>query len=588
MYTDYCRSFPDGTERLNELKRDKHFNALCQRFSKDSRCLGQSIESLRVMPIQRLPRYELFLREFLKETNQSLDVTDLEAKEHVSVLQLLDGVSQINSSINETIREKERISEIYKIEISFRPRPPIHLLGDKRTLHKRGMLELIEIRKNKSMKRPQSGQHLGKVVDSKLHHYHFFLFNDLLLIGKKHNMNTFHYRWLFYLHHAAVHDLHRTAIGSASKLQHCFIICGLTKNLEKSSSSEKKDEKSFSLLLSAKSNIERKSWCTALSSKCQISKNRNKLWKNFQEMHTSVAALLTAAAKVVPMHPTVELGEHVSVYSKSAKKWYDAIVIDIDATNGDFRVSYVIHEYAKTHEKWMRKSQTNLYRKLNKSTNTLESKKRRNSKPNSNPSLACSLSFSIKRAARASSEKHNFYIRNTSDKNIVLINVLKHLQAEAEFGGGVYYNAWLSPPNGDESVHSEPLQLKEVKVNNNRYVYVRRQTKLLKNSNEVVSKFGGVSLTGVLTEVMFQINLFLRRNEVDKYINISDGDILISIGGRPASDLSLTQIRNRIKKICSKGNFEERKNKERWPGINPAGKLIFMKNEYKRLLEMIE
>ena len=45
------------------------------------RCAGQSLQSLLIMPVQRVPRYELLLRELIKQTDDDhVDMADLRVR----------------------------------------------------------------------------------------------------------------------------------------------------------------------------------------------------------------------------------------------------------------------------------------------------------------------------------------------------------------------------------------------------------------------------------------------------------------------------------------------------------------------------
>jgi len=83
----------------------KNFMDIWDTVSSDSATLkGQSIESVLIMPIQRVPRYKLLLEELLKATPESDPCYE-------QLSQVCTTVTQLASTINEEIRTQERIIE---------------------------------------------------------------------------------------------------------------------------------------------------------------------------------------------------------------------------------------------------------------------------------------------------------------------------------------------------------------------------------------------------------------------------------------------------------------------------------------------
>ena len=70
QYAEYCSAHRESSEALAQLeqtsKRVGEYAATAQ--ASDARCGGKGLQSLLICPVQRLPRYELLVRELLKCT----------------------------------------------------------------------------------------------------------------------------------------------------------------------------------------------------------------------------------------------------------------------------------------------------------------------------------------------------------------------------------------------------------------------------------------------------------------------------------------------------------------------------------------
>lgn len=64
MYTQYVNNHENSSQILNELiqKKRKKFIQFCNTALTDARCKGNSLQSLLIMPVQRVPRYKLLLQ----------------------------------------------------------------------------------------------------------------------------------------------------------------------------------------------------------------------------------------------------------------------------------------------------------------------------------------------------------------------------------------------------------------------------------------------------------------------------------------------------------------------------------------------
>ena len=66
-YSMYINNYDHTLNTLKELESNKKFTKLLEDISNERKC---DLMSLSIAPVQRLPRYELFFRELLKNTDR--------------------------------------------------------------------------------------------------------------------------------------------------------------------------------------------------------------------------------------------------------------------------------------------------------------------------------------------------------------------------------------------------------------------------------------------------------------------------------------------------------------------------------------
>ncbi len=82
-----------------------------------------NIESLLIMPVQRIPRYRLLLEQLLK-------YTPAEHEEYAVVRTALDKICDVAMFNNEAIRARENKTKTMAIMMQIEPRSRIDLLDD--------------------------------------------------------------------------------------------------------------------------------------------------------------------------------------------------------------------------------------------------------------------------------------------------------------------------------------------------------------------------------------------------------------------------------------------------------------------------
>jgi len=111
MYQDYFHKHEQAVQHLIKLERK---NAKFTKWSKDtaSKVNGLTIQALLILPIQRLPRYEMLLKQMIKRTDQyHCDMYDLQ--------EALEQICEVTEHINEKMKEHDRRLKVAMVEKRF-------------------------------------------------------------------------------------------------------------------------------------------------------------------------------------------------------------------------------------------------------------------------------------------------------------------------------------------------------------------------------------------------------------------------------------------------------------------------------------
>jgi len=109
MYTQYLNGYEQSIEILTNHSKNKKFQAFLAEKRDSDLCKGLDIMSYLIMPVQRIPRYELLLRELKRYT--------LPADEEFQDLQhAFEKIQKIAVHINENKRQIEQLSRLLEIE----------------------------------------------------------------------------------------------------------------------------------------------------------------------------------------------------------------------------------------------------------------------------------------------------------------------------------------------------------------------------------------------------------------------------------------------------------------------------------------
>jgi len=112
MYCRYSNNYEKLLKEIRELRKNREVN---QRWNETEKKVGQNIESLLITPIQRIPRYELLLKEMLKYTSknhpQRITLKFAQAKITTIARKLNDAKDRIDKS-TKLVKALEMITDV--------------------------------------------------------------------------------------------------------------------------------------------------------------------------------------------------------------------------------------------------------------------------------------------------------------------------------------------------------------------------------------------------------------------------------------------------------------------------------------------
>lgn len=161
LYSKFVVQFDASIALLTAArKKRKKLVQFLRECSENSRCNGMALESYLIMPVQRVPRYKMLLTELLKHTNPTKnDYADLDAA--------VKAVSDVAKKINNSIHSRDATETMAQIQKDFSN--ACNILKSSRLF-----LDRID-----GIVSQRGGANAGKMEDAT-----FYLFNDMLLIGK--------------------------------------------------------------------------------------------------------------------------------------------------------------------------------------------------------------------------------------------------------------------------------------------------------------------------------------------------------------------------------------------------------------------
>eukprot|EP01104_Vermistella_antarctica_P008148 TRINITY_DN2036_c0_g3_i1.p1 TRINITY_DN2036_c0_g3~~TRINITY_DN2036_c0_g3_i1.p1 ORF type:complete len:1016 (+),score=234.59 TRINITY_DN2036_c0_g3_i1:148-3195(+) len=155
MYTAFTNNFEASRECLLSMQKRQNFAAFVTRLERESRST-QTLESYLILPVQRIPRYVMLLKDLLKYTDEI-------HTEFQPLQEAYEQIAKVATHLNETKRNSENASKVVTLQevIVTRDGKPSKLVEPGRLWVRDGVLY--------------------QKSDFKIVKYYAFLFNDFLI-----------------------------------------------------------------------------------------------------------------------------------------------------------------------------------------------------------------------------------------------------------------------------------------------------------------------------------------------------------------------------------------------------------------------
>jgi len=112
MYKDYENSYSQTLDNYTEMLKDASFRSLIDQLDSDPRVQSSRLESIIIMPIQRIPRYKLLLEDLLKRTPESHPDNQL-------LKDALKKVDEVAVFLDANLKEHEQRQKVVELTVNF-------------------------------------------------------------------------------------------------------------------------------------------------------------------------------------------------------------------------------------------------------------------------------------------------------------------------------------------------------------------------------------------------------------------------------------------------------------------------------------
>ncbi|KAF2072417.1 hypothetical protein CYY_006274 [Polysphondylium violaceum] len=275
MYTEYCSNYDKAISRLKQKSdENKDLSAYLKRICSESiknNGIGLDLQSLLIMPVQRIPRYKLLIQSLVSFTPK-------ESSDSALLGTALDTISKVADHINESIRERQNLEKILFIQRRFTGQCP-PLLAPLRTFIREGSLTKVCRKENKKR--------------------WFILFSDAIVYGQRIDTNIAN----------PIYKFHRLLPLNTSKILNLDDTPRL-----KNSFQIKHPIKSFTLI--AENDQEKLSWITSIEKVLKfINQNEgslarmNSMYSTLHVLKTEEVEQVSSAPIWIPDHEAVQCME---------------------------------------------------------------------------------------------------------------------------------------------------------------------------------------------------------------------------------------------------------------------------------------
>mmetsp|Transcript_44225 Transcript_44225/g.70686 ORF Transcript_44225/g.70686 Transcript_44225/m.70686 type:complete len:701 (+) Transcript_44225:2640-4742(+) len=162
LYTAYVNSHHRALETHRMLLEQQSYREFCDRCKALPESQSCSLDSFLILPVQRVPRYELLIKELLKHTDE-------DHPEYTIISSAYSKVSTVAKMINSNLRDHERRTAVLAVQEKFGN--SVQLVSPQRWFIREATLRKVCKRKPKP--------------------FRFVLFNDVLIYGSLVSMSGF-------------------------------------------------------------------------------------------------------------------------------------------------------------------------------------------------------------------------------------------------------------------------------------------------------------------------------------------------------------------------------------------------------------
>ncbi|XP_067684488.1 FYVE, RhoGEF and PH domain-containing protein 2-like isoform X1 [Haliotis asinina] len=201
LYTDYVKNFDNAMNLINTWQeKSVKFANLIQEIQRMPECGSLSLQHHMLEPIQRVPRYEMLLKDYIKKLPS-------ESPDHHDAQAALNLVTTAAKHSNEAMKKIEKFRKLLEIHQSLRG-IDVDFISPTRELIREGSVTKISARSGEKQLR------------------YIFLFNDMMLICSEPLLGTFRVRAQLDVEGMQVKD------GDNLSIAHTFCVMSRQKTIE--------------------------------------------------------------------------------------------------------------------------------------------------------------------------------------------------------------------------------------------------------------------------------------------------------------------------------------------------------------------
>ncbi|XP_078337399.1 uncharacterized protein LOC111137825 isoform X4 [Crassostrea virginica] len=300
-YIRYCTNQTFQERATQELQKRPEAAEVIKRLERNPSCQGLPMISFLLLPMQRITRLPLLVDAICHRLEP-------DTPKHRSAGKALDALNKVVKKCNDGAKKMQQTEQMCHLarNLEFKVKE-IPLISASRFLVKQG--ELTRLVTDSTSRFP-----LGKRASSKQPVY-IYLFNDLLIVTKRKNNNTY-----VVTDYAKRNALHVENIDSPDKAKLLpKEISSSTKNLFIVALLENHENKQVEMVLSCKSPSDRTRWIDALSPTAKESESE----KIYEEWDCPQVQCMKRFNATEPDELGLEESDVINVFKKMADGWYE-------------------------------------------------------------------------------------------------------------------------------------------------------------------------------------------------------------------------------------------------------------------------